>query len=56
MENPLDEYSKAFVEMSGSIKARNDCKDRIEGMESDARYIKKHEEKIRSRVRMLGWS
>ena len=43
MENPMDEYSKAFVEMSGSIKARNDCKDRIEGIESDARYIKKLE-------------
>ena len=41
MENPLDEYSKAFAQMRGSIKARNDCKDRIEGMESDARYIKK---------------
>lgn len=40
MENPLDEYSKAFVEMSGSIKARNDCKDRIEGMESEAKSIK----------------
>ena len=49
MENPLDEYSKAFVEMSGSIKARNDCKDRIEGMESDARYIKKFEEKIKGK-------
>ena len=29
--------------MSGSIKAREDCKDRIEGMESDAWYIKKLE-------------
>ena len=43
MESPLDEYSKAFVEMRGGIKARKDCKDRIEGMESDARYIKKLE-------------
>lgn len=43
MENPLDEYSKAFVEMRSGIKARKDCKDRIEGMESDARYIKKLE-------------
>ena len=43
MENPLGEYSKAFVEMQGGIKARKDCKDRIEGMESDARYIKKLE-------------
>ena len=43
MEKPLDEYSKAFVEMRSGIKARKDCKDRIEGMESDARYIKKLE-------------
>ena len=43
MENPLDEYSKAFVQMRGGIKARKGCKDRIEGMESDARYIKKLE-------------
>ena len=40
MENPLDEYSKAFVEMRGGIKARKDCKDRIEGMESEADRIK----------------
>ena len=43
MENPIDEYSKAFVEMRSGIKVRKDCKDRIEGMESDARYIKKLE-------------
>lgn len=43
MENPLDEYSKAFVQMRGGIKARKDCKDQIEGMESDAWYIKKLE-------------
>ena len=43
MENPLDEYSKAFVEMREGWKSRKDCKDRIEGMESDARYIKKLE-------------
>ena len=43
MESPLDEYSKAFVEIRSGIKARKDCKDRIEGMESDARYIKKLE-------------
>ena len=43
MESPLDEYSKAFVEMRSGIKVRKDCKDRIEGMESDARYIKKLE-------------
>lgn len=40
MESPLNEYSKAFVEMRGGIKARKDCKDRIEGMESDANKIK----------------
>ena len=43
MENPLDEYSKAFAQMRGEIKSRKDCKDRIEGMESDAWYIKKLE-------------
>ena len=43
MENPLDEYSKAFTQMRGGIKSRKDCKDRIEGMESDAWYIKKLE-------------
>ena len=43
MENPLDEYSKAFTQMRGGIKFRKDCKDRIEGMESDAWYIKKLE-------------
>lgn len=40
MESPLDEYSKAFVEMRSGIKARKDCKDRIEGMESKANKIK----------------
>ena len=40
MEKPLDEYSKAFVEMRSGIKARKDCKDRIEGMESKANKIK----------------
>ena len=40
MENPLDEYSKAFVEMRGGIKARKDCKDRIKGMELEADRIK----------------
>jgi hypothetical protein len=40
MEKPLDEYAKAFVEMSGGIKARKDCKDRIVGMESKANKIK----------------
>ncbi len=40
MESPLDEYSKAFVEMRGGIKSRKDCKDRIEGMESKANKIK----------------
>ena len=43
MEHPLDEYSKAFAQMRGEIKSRKDCKDRIEGMESDAWYIKKLE-------------
>ena len=40
MENPLDEYSKAFVDMRSSWKARKDCKDRIKGMESEADRIK----------------
>ena len=40
MENPLDEYSKAFVEMQNSWKAMKDCKDRIEGMESEADRVK----------------
>ena len=40
MENPLDEYSKAFVEMRSGWKARKDCKDRIKGMESEADRIK----------------
>lgn len=43
MENPLDEYSKAFVEMCEDWKSRKDCKDRIKGMESEARYIMKLE-------------
>lgn len=44
MESPLDDYSKAFVEMRGGIKARKDCKRRIKGMESDANKIKILEE------------
>ena len=40
MESPLDEYSKAFVEMRGGIKARKGCKRRIVGMESKANKIK----------------
>ena len=40
MESPLDEYSKAFVEMRSGIKTRKDCKDRIVGMESKANKIK----------------
>ena len=43
MKSPAEEYSKAYAEMRGGWKARKDCKDRIEGMESDARYIKKLE-------------
>ena len=31
MENPLDEYSKAFVEMREGWKSRKDCKDSIKG-------------------------
>ena len=46
MESPLDEYSKAFVEMRGSIKSRKDCKDRIEGMESKANKIKTLEDAL----------
>ena len=44
MKNPLDEYSIAFVEMHSGIKARKDCKDRIEGMESEADMVKCFEE------------
>ena len=40
MENPLDEYSKAFVEMREGWKSRKDCEDRIKGMESEADRIK----------------
>ena len=40
MENPLDEYSKAFVEMRSGWKSRKDCKDRIKGRESEAYRIK----------------
>lgn len=40
MENPLDEYSKAFVEMREGWKSRKECKDRIKGMESEADRIK----------------
>ena len=40
MENPLDEYSKAFVEMREGWKSRKDCKERIKGMESEADRIK----------------
>ncbi len=40
MENPLDEYSKAFVEMRNGWKSRKDCKGRIKGMESEANRIK----------------
>ena len=44
MESPLDEYSKAFVDMRSGIKARKGCKDRIEGMESKANKIKTFED------------
>ena len=33
LEDPTDEYSKAFVEMQGRRKERKACKERIEGME-----------------------
>lgn len=42
-ENPSEEYSKAFSEMHGNRKDRKDTKERIEGMESDARYVRKLE-------------
>lgn len=43
MENPLAEYSKAFVEMQGRRKERKACKERIEGMEYEAKYIRRLE-------------
>lgn len=39
-ENPAGEYSKAFIEMQGKRKARKETKERIEGMESEAKSIK----------------
>lgn len=34
MEDPAAEYSKAYIEMGGSMCAREDCMQRIKGMES----------------------
>ena len=41
--NPAEEYSKAFVEMRSGRKVMKACKERIESMESEAKYIKKLE-------------
>ena len=43
LEDPAGEYSKAFVEMHGRRKERKACKERIEGMEYEAKYIKRLE-------------
>ena len=43
LENPAGEYSKAFVEMQGCRKGRKACKERIEGMEYETKYIKRLE-------------
>ena len=43
LEDPTDEYSKAFVEMQGHRKERKACKERIEGMEYEAKYIRRLE-------------
>ena len=40
LEDPVGEYSKAFAEMQGSRKALKATKERIEGMESEAKSIK----------------
>ena len=44
LEDPTDEYSKAFVEMQGCRKERKACKERIEGMECEAKYIRRLED------------
>ena len=41
MENPLDEYSKAFVEMREGWKSKKDCKDSIKA-EQMARLVCYH--------------
>jgi hypothetical protein len=43
MEDPVGEYSKAFAEMQGCRKERKECKERIEGMEYEAKYIRRLE-------------
>jgi cob(I)alamin adenosyltransferase len=43
LEDPAGEYSKAFVEMQGHRKERKACKERIEGMEYEAKYIRRLE-------------
>lgn len=43
LEDPAGEYSKAFVEMQGRRKERKSCKERIEGMEYEAKYIRRLE-------------
>ena len=40
LEDPVGEYSKAFAEMQGRRKALKATKERIEGMESEAKSIK----------------
>ncbi len=43
LEDPAGEYSKAFINMQGKGKDRKECQKRIEGMEAEAKYIKKLE-------------
>ena len=43
MEDPTDEYSKAFIEIQGCRKERKACKERIEGLECEAKYIRRLE-------------
>ena len=45
-ENPSEEYSKYFSEMKGNWKSRKSTKERIEGLESEAEYVKKLESVI----------
>lgn len=42
-ENPSEEYFNAFSEMQGNRKTRKETKKRIEGMEAEAKYIKRLE-------------
>ena len=43
LEDPAGEYSKVFVEIQGRRKERKACKERIEGMEYEAKYIRRLE-------------